>query len=113
MLVTGGKSNHLHLWCLESKQLLRIIQMPTKVRAVRHLEFFPDSFDGGSNQVSYVGSLRMKSFGYLNEITFFLRFAFLILYYIQESYFIKYLLCCCFNMFLFQILYFIFFSILY
>ncbi|XP_034619438.1 TBC1 domain family member 31 isoform X2 [Trachemys scripta elegans] len=51
VLVTGGKSNHLHLWCLESKQLLRIIQMPTKVRAVRHLEFLPDSFDGGSNQV--------------------------------------------------------------
>uniref|UniRef100_A0A8C8R4Z7 TBC1 domain family member 31 n=1 Tax=Pelusios castaneus TaxID=367368 RepID=A0A8C8R4Z7_9SAUR len=51
VLVTGGKLNHLHLWCLESKQLLRIIQMPTKVRAVRHLEFLPDSFDGGSNQV--------------------------------------------------------------
>ncbi|NXG26932.1 TBC31 protein, partial [Dromaius novaehollandiae] len=51
IFVAGGKSNHLHLWCLESKQLLRIIQMPTKVRAVRHLEFLPDSFDGGSNQV--------------------------------------------------------------
>ncbi|XP_033011697.1 TBC1 domain family member 31 isoform X3 [Lacerta agilis] len=51
VLAAGGKSNHLHLWCLESKQLLRIIQMPTKVRAVRHLEFLPDSFDGGSNQV--------------------------------------------------------------
>ncbi|NXY04526.1 TBC31 protein, partial [Pteruthius melanotis] len=50
-LVAGGKSNHLHLWCLESKQLIRIIQMPEKVRAVRHLEFLPDSFDGGSNQV--------------------------------------------------------------
>ncbi|XP_064363908.1 TBC1 domain family member 31 isoform X4 [Dromaius novaehollandiae] len=50
IFVAGGKSNHLHLWCLESKQLLRIIQMPTKVRAVRHLEFLPDSFDGGSNQ---------------------------------------------------------------
>ncbi|NXD77597.1 TBC31 protein, partial [Halcyon senegalensis] len=49
--VAGGKSNHLHLWCLESKQLIRIIQMPAKVRAVRHLEFLPDSFDGGSNQV--------------------------------------------------------------
>ncbi|NXM71888.1 TBC31 protein, partial [Serilophus lunatus] len=49
--VAGGKSNHLHLWCLESKQLIRIIQMPEKVRAVRHLEFLPDSFDGGSNQV--------------------------------------------------------------
>ncbi|NXK37038.1 TBC31 protein, partial [Piprites chloris] len=49
--VAGGKSNHLHLWCLESKRLIRIIQMPEKVRAVRHLEFLPDSFDGGSNQV--------------------------------------------------------------
>ncbi|XP_062426573.1 TBC1 domain family member 31 isoform X4 [Rhea pennata] len=51
IFVAGGKSNHLHLWCLESKQLLRIIQMPTEVRTVRHLEFLPDSFDGGSNQV--------------------------------------------------------------
>uniref|UniRef100_A0A8V0YBG5 TBC1 domain family member 31 n=1 Tax=Gallus gallus TaxID=9031 RepID=A0A8V0YBG5_CHICK len=50
IFVAGGKSNHLHLWCLESKQLVRIIQMPTEVRAVRHLEFLPDSFDGGSNQ---------------------------------------------------------------
>ncbi|NXO62876.1 TBC31 protein, partial [Phainopepla nitens] len=50
-LAAGGKSNHLHLWCLELKQLIRIIQMPEKVRAVRHLEFLPDSFDGGSNQV--------------------------------------------------------------
>ncbi|NXQ15775.1 TBC31 protein, partial [Peucedramus taeniatus] len=50
-LVAGGKSNHLHLWCLELKQLIRIIQMPEKVRAVRHMEFLPDSFDGGSNQV--------------------------------------------------------------
>ncbi|NXJ93783.1 TBC31 protein, partial [Corythaixoides concolor] len=51
IFVAGGKSNHLHLWCLESKQLIRIIQMPAKVRAVCHLEFLPDSFDGSSNQV--------------------------------------------------------------
>ncbi|NXW60624.1 TBC31 protein, partial [Eurystomus gularis] len=51
IFVAGGKSNHLHLWCLESKQLIRIIQMPANVRAVRHLEFLPDCFDGGSNQV--------------------------------------------------------------
>ncbi|XP_023606732.1 TBC1 domain family member 31 isoform X7 [Myotis lucifugus] len=50
VLAAGGKSNHLHLWCLEAKQLFRIIQMPTKVRAIRHLEFLPDSFDAGSNQ---------------------------------------------------------------
>ncbi|XP_028919506.1 TBC1 domain family member 31 isoform X1 [Ornithorhynchus anatinus] len=51
ILVAGGKSNHLHLWCLETKRLLRIIQMPTKVRAIRNLEFLPDNFDAGSNQV--------------------------------------------------------------
>ncbi|XP_022358098.1 TBC1 domain family member 31 isoform X2 [Enhydra lutris kenyoni] len=51
ILAAGGKSNHLHLWCLEAKRLFRIIQMPTKVRAIRHLEFLPDSFDAGSNQV--------------------------------------------------------------
>ncbi|KAJ6663117.1 hypothetical protein lerEdw1_010710 [Lerista edwardsae] len=51
VLAAGGKSNQLHLWCLESGHLLRIIQMPTKVRAIRHLEFLPDSFDGGANQV--------------------------------------------------------------
>ncbi|XP_004743560.1 TBC1 domain family member 31 isoform X2 [Mustela putorius furo] len=51
ILAAGGKSNHLHLWCLDAKQLFRIIQMPTKVRAIRHLEFLPDSFDAGSNQV--------------------------------------------------------------
>ncbi|XP_030793328.1 TBC1 domain family member 31 isoform X4 [Rhinopithecus roxellana] len=50
ILAAGGKSNHLHLWCLETRQLFRIIQMPTKVRAIRHLEFLPDSFDAGSNQ---------------------------------------------------------------
>ncbi|XP_054353440.2 TBC1 domain family member 31 isoform X5 [Pongo pygmaeus] len=50
ILAAGGKSNHLHLWCLEARQLFRIIQMPTKVRAIRHLEFLPDSFDAGSNQ---------------------------------------------------------------
>ncbi|XP_044149304.1 TBC1 domain family member 31 [Bufo gargarizans] len=51
MLAAGGKSNNLHLWCLSSKQLFRIIQMPSTVRSVRQLEFLPDSFDGGSSQV--------------------------------------------------------------
>ncbi|XP_059501925.1 TBC1 domain family member 31 isoform X2 [Stegostoma tigrinum] len=50
-LVAGGKSNFLHLWCLNARQLQRIIQMPPKVRSIRHLEFLPDSFDGGSSQV--------------------------------------------------------------
>ncbi|KAK2844226.1 hypothetical protein Q5P01_010885 [Channa striata] len=49
-LVAGGRSNLLHLWCLDSKQLIRVIQMPTQVRTVRQLEFLPDSFDGGASQ---------------------------------------------------------------
>ncbi|KAG8570135.1 hypothetical protein GDO81_011110 [Engystomops pustulosus] len=51
MLAAGGKSNNLHLWCLSSKQLFRIMQMPSAVRSVRQLEFLPDNFDGGSSQV--------------------------------------------------------------
>ncbi|XP_031134183.1 TBC1 domain family member 31 [Sander lucioperca] len=49
-LAAGGRSNLLHLWCLDSKQLIRVIQMPTQVRTVRQLEFLPDSFDGGASQ---------------------------------------------------------------
>ncbi|XP_007488324.1 TBC1 domain family member 31 isoform X1 [Monodelphis domestica] len=51
ILAVGGKSNHLHLWCLETQQLFRIIQLPTKIRSIRHIEFIPDSFDAGSNQI--------------------------------------------------------------
>ncbi|XP_068426711.1 TBC1 domain family member 31 [Clinocottus analis] len=49
-LAAGGRSNLLHLWCLDSKQLIRVIQMPTQVRTIRQLEFLPDSFDGGASQ---------------------------------------------------------------
>ncbi|KAM9851444.1 TBC1 domain family member 31 [Aulostomus maculatus] len=49
-LAAGGRSNLLHLWCLDSKQLVRVIQMPMQVRTVRQLEFLPDSFDGGASQ---------------------------------------------------------------
>ncbi|KAK6327150.1 hypothetical protein J4Q44_G00027950 [Coregonus suidteri] len=49
-LAAGGRSNLLHLWCLDTRQLLRVVQMPPKVRSVRQLEFLPDSFDGGASQ---------------------------------------------------------------
>lgn len=52
MLVAGGRSRFLHVWALDSKKLVRILQLPAKVSAVKHLEFLPDSFDGGANQVS-------------------------------------------------------------
>ena len=50
-LVAGGCSRNLYVWTLETRQLLRVVQMPKKVTAVKHLEFLPDSFDGGANQV--------------------------------------------------------------
>lgn len=48
--VSAGRSNLLHLWCLENKQLIRVIQMPSQVRTIRQLEFLPDAFDNGANQ---------------------------------------------------------------
>ncbi|KAI4905719.1 hypothetical protein NFI96_013077 [Prochilodus magdalenae] len=50
-LAAGGRSNLIHLYCLDSQQLFRIIQMPPKVRTVRQIDFLPDSFDGGSSQI--------------------------------------------------------------
>lgn len=50
-LVAGGRSNLLHLWSLENNQLIRAMQMPHHVHAIRQLEFLPDIFDGGANQV--------------------------------------------------------------
>ena len=44
------RSHFLHIWTLESKKLLRIIDLPTKVRMVKQLEFLTDTFDGGSSQ---------------------------------------------------------------
>ncbi|KAM3873428.1 TBC1 domain family member 31 [Diretmus argenteus] len=49
-LAAGGRSNLLHLWCLDSRQLVRVVQMPTKVRTVRQLQFLSESFDGGASQ---------------------------------------------------------------
>lgn len=51
---SSPRSHFLHIWTLESKKLLRIIDLPTKVRVVKHLEFLTDSFDGGSSQVMYI-----------------------------------------------------------
>ena len=57
LLVAGGRSSYLHVWSMESRQLLRVIQLPPKIRVVKQLVFLPDSFDGGSSEVSLrVGS---------------------------------------------------------
>ncbi|XP_072316547.1 TBC1 domain family member 31 [Eucyclogobius newberryi] len=49
-LVSAGRSNLLHLWCLENKQLIQVIQMPSQVRTIRQLEFLPHALDSGANQ---------------------------------------------------------------
>ncbi|XP_022110493.1 TBC1 domain family member 31-like isoform X2 [Acanthaster planci] len=51
LLVAGGKSRFLHIWALDTRRLLRVIEMPTKVHVVKQVEFLPESFDGGSSQV--------------------------------------------------------------
>ncbi|XP_066540081.1 TBC1 domain family member 31 [Hoplias malabaricus] len=51
ILAAGGRSNLIYLWCLDSQQLFRVLQMPPKVRTIRQLDFLPDSFDGGSSQI--------------------------------------------------------------
>ncbi|XP_068723216.1 TBC1 domain family member 31-like [Montipora capricornis] len=50
LLVAGGRSRFLHVWNLENKRLLHVIQLPARVRLVRQLEFLNNSFDGGASQ---------------------------------------------------------------
>ena len=39
------------MWSMDSRQLLRIIQLPPNVRHVKQLIFLPGTFDGGSSEV--------------------------------------------------------------
>ncbi|XP_061919538.1 TBC1 domain family member 31 isoform X2 [Entelurus aequoreus] len=50
ILAAAGRSNLLHLWCLDRKVLVNGIQMPAQVRTVRQLEFLPDSSDERASQ---------------------------------------------------------------
>ncbi|XP_041455639.1 TBC1 domain family member 31-like isoform X1 [Lytechinus variegatus] len=51
LLVAGGKCQFLHIWALDTRSLLRVIEMPSKVRAVKQIHFLPESFDGGASQM--------------------------------------------------------------
>ena len=51
LLVAGGRSSFIHLWKMENRQLLRIVQLPSKVRLVKQLVFLTNNFDGGSSEV--------------------------------------------------------------
>lgn len=51
ILIAGGRSRFLHMWSLDSQNLLHVIELPQKVKCVHQLEFLVESFDGGSNQI--------------------------------------------------------------
>lgn len=51
--MAGGRSSFIHIWKMENRQLLRIIQLPSKVRQVKQLVFLTNNFDGGSSEVVY------------------------------------------------------------
>ena len=51
--MAGGRSSFIHLWKMENRQLLRIVQLPSKVRLVKQLIFLTNNFDGGSSEVLY------------------------------------------------------------
>ncbi len=51
LLVAGGRSNFIHIWKTESRQLLRIVQLPSKVRLVKQLLFLNNNMDGDSSEV--------------------------------------------------------------
>jgi len=52
LLVGGGRSRLLYVWCLESQSLLRVIELPLKVTSIQQINFLPISFDARSNKVS-------------------------------------------------------------
>ena len=60
LLVGGGRSNFLHVWTIENRQLLRVIQLPSKVRFVKQLIFLPNKFDGGSSEVRVMACIERK-----------------------------------------------------
>uniref|UniRef100_A0A8C4RBW2 TBC1 domain family member 31 n=1 Tax=Eptatretus burgeri TaxID=7764 RepID=A0A8C4RBW2_EPTBU len=51
VLVAGGKSARLHVWSLERQSLVTRLQLPTDVRAVRHLDFLPQLFSNRNDEI--------------------------------------------------------------
>ncbi|CAL1535275.1 unnamed protein product [Lymnaea stagnalis] len=50
-LIAGGKSRFLYLWSLDTRQLIRVIEMPNKVASIKQMEFLQDSYQNGVNQI--------------------------------------------------------------
>ncbi|KAL4234370.1 hypothetical protein ACF0H5_006017 [Mactra antiquata] len=51
ILAAGGRSRFIHLWALDTRKLMRIVEMPEKVTSVKQVLFLPENFDGGASQV--------------------------------------------------------------
>ena len=51
LLVAGGRSDYIHVWIMETRRLMRVVQLPSKIRVVKQLLFLPDNFDGSSSEV--------------------------------------------------------------
>ncbi|KAH3775121.1 hypothetical protein DPMN_176518, partial [Dreissena polymorpha] len=51
ILAAGGKSRFIHLWALDTRKLLRIVEMPDKVTSIKQLLFLSENFDEGASQV--------------------------------------------------------------
>lgn len=56
-LVAGGKSRFIHLWSLDTRRLIRVIEMPNKVKSIRQINFLPDNFRHGVDQVMYLSDI--------------------------------------------------------
>ena len=51
ILAAAGRSRFIHLWALDTRKLLRIVELPEKVTSIKQVLFLPDNFDGGASQV--------------------------------------------------------------
>ena len=52
LFVNVFRSKFLHFWNLDSRQLIQIIELPAKVKEVKHVEFVTDKLAINQNQVS-------------------------------------------------------------
>ena len=52
LFVNVFRSKFLHFWNLDSRQLIQIIELPEKVKEVKHVEFVTDKLAISQNQVS-------------------------------------------------------------
>ncbi|ESO96315.1 hypothetical protein LOTGIDRAFT_227074 [Lottia gigantea] len=68
LLAAGGKTRFIHLWSLDTRRILRIIELPNKVTSVKQLEFLPDSFQTGVDQFQHFGNHLLTNICTINSI---------------------------------------------